>query len=118
MDSGSARLQIAAHSTVDSFVALRAFDLAMKVDPHTGRPDAAVFRFDFASIQTGNADRDQAMNLWPQTNRYRAVTLDGQVPVDTRDYGLPVITKYLDRRVDPVVRLQFHLPGRRSPLAG
>jgi polyisoprenoid-binding protein YceI len=162
MDSSNARLEIAVHATVGSFVArLRAFDLAITIDPHTGVPDSAVFRFDFASIQTGNAGRDVDMNQWQQTKlhpevKYQldaltsadggrftahgrlqlhgvehpvefpvsihdegaAVTIDGQAAIDTRDYGLPVITTYFLLRVDPVVILKFHLQGRREPPAG
>ena len=37
---------------------------------------------------------------------------DGEVAIDTRDYGLPVIKKFILLKVDPVVHLSFHLQGR------
>ena len=40
--------------------------------------------------------------------------IDGQVSLDTRDYGLPVIRMMAVLRVDPVVVVRFHLQGRRS----
>jgi len=43
---------------------------------------------------------------------HRMITLDGDVAIDTRDYGLPVIKKYLILMVDPVLHLRFHLQGR------
>jgi len=116
---------------------------------------AAAFRFRFASITTGNAQRDRDMNDWQQTVVYPEVVfvlagvetgadgatvaqgeltfhgtrrpvrfpvsvradrgtlvIAGEVAVDTRDYGLPVIRKLLILKVDPVVRLRFSLQGR------
>jgi polyisoprenoid-binding protein YceI len=40
------------------------------------------------------------------------LVIAGEVAVDTRDYGLPVIRKLLILKVDPVVRLRFSLQGR------
>jgi polyisoprenoid-binding protein YceI len=40
------------------------------------------------------------------------IAIDGDVTIDTRDYGLPVITKYYFLRVDPIVHLHFHLQGK------
>ena len=36
---------------------------------------------------------------------------DGKVTIDTRDYGLPIITKFLLLKVDPLVQVRFHLQG-------
>jgi len=41
-------------------------------------------------------------------------TIDGDVTLDTRDYGLPVIRKYLVLKVDPIVVVHFHLQGKRD----
>lgn len=41
----------------------------------------------------------------------RSIAVDGEVSIDTRDYGLPVISKYLILKVDPTVHLRFHLQG-------
>ncbi len=156
VDPAQSRVEISVKSTIDSFVAqLREFDAAITVQAQTGQVEAAVFRFDFASIKTGKTDRDRDMNEWQQTARFpevvftlaalepaaggkslargqlrfhgveRAVsfpvsigrektdfTVDGDVVIDTRDYGLPVIKKFLVLKVDPVVSVHFHLQGK------
>lgn len=38
-------------------------------------------------------------------------SIDGDAPVDVRDYGLPVIRKFGVLKVDPVVHVRFHLQG-------
>lgn len=40
--------------------------------------------------------------------------IDGEVPIDTRHHGLPVIRMMVMLKVDPVVRVRFHIQGRRS----
>ena len=50
-----------------------------------------------------------------------AVTIDGTARLDTRDFGLPIIKKFWMLKVDPVVRVTFHLEGElpaRRPQAG
>lgn len=42
----------------------------------------------------------------------RDVTIDGNAAIDTREYGLPVIRKFLVLTVDPIVRVHCHLEGR------
>jgi polyisoprenoid-binding protein YceI len=42
----------------------------------------------------------------------RVCSIDGEVDLDYRDYGLPVIRKYLMLTVDPHLRVRFHLQGR------
>jgi polyisoprenoid-binding protein YceI len=41
-------------------------------------------------------------------------SIDGDTTVDTRDYGLPVIRKFGFLKVDPQVRVSFHLQGSVS----
>ncbi len=43
------------------------------------------------------------------------VTIDGTAALDTRLFGLPVITKFWVLKVNPVVRVRFHLEGRFQP---
>ena len=38
-------------------------------------------------------------------------SIDGEATLDTRDFGLPVIKKFLVLKVDPAVRVSFHLQG-------
>jgi polyisoprenoid-binding protein YceI len=155
IDKAHSAVTISVKATIGSFVAtLPDFEAALAVDPETARATAAVFRFSFASIKTGNATRDRDMNEWQQTDRFpqvvftltamepaaggkaeargllrfhgmeRAVAfplsirldgqnafLDGQATIDTREFGLPVIRKFALLKVDPIVRLRFHLEG-------
>lgn len=38
--------------------------------------------------------------------------IDGAVPLDTREYGLPVIRMMAVLKVDPIVQVSFHLEGQ------
>jgi polyisoprenoid-binding protein YceI len=40
------------------------------------------------------------------------IAIDGDVTIDTREFGLPVISKYYFLKVDPIVHLHFHLQGK------
>lgn len=42
------------------------------------------------------------------------LAIDGTVQLDTRDFGLPVIRKFLLLRVDPEVVVRFHMQGAPS----
>jgi len=42
----------------------------------------------------------------------QTIDLDGDVPIDTRDYGLPIIKDFLVLKVDPIVHVHFHLLGK------
>jgi hypothetical protein len=46
------------------------------------------------------------------------VVLDGTAVLDTRDFGLPVIRTLWLLKVDPVVRVHFHLQGRPAAPSG
>ena len=41
-------------------------------------------------------------------NRY---AIDGDAPVDTREFGLPIIRMFKVLKVDPLVHVRFHLLG-------
>lgn len=41
--------------------------------------------------------------------------IDGEVVIDYRDYGLPVIRKFYILTVDPSLRIRFHLQGKLVP---
>lgn len=41
------------------------------------------------------------------------VAIDGEVKLDTREFGLPVIRKFAVLKVDPFVTVRFHLQGPR-----
>lgn len=38
--------------------------------------------------------------------------IDGEPTLDTRDFGLPIIRKFGLLKVDPVLKIKFHLEGR------
>jgi polyisoprenoid-binding protein YceI len=160
VDSAQSHVDISVKATVDSFVAhLLDFETSLTTAPQTGQITAAVFRFNFNSIKTGNADRDRDMNEWQQTAKFPegvftlaaletgsdgrtvargqlrfhgiektvsfpvvielkkpVITVDGDVTINTRDYGLPVIKKYLFLKVDPVVAVHFHLQEKPAGL--
>lgn len=42
--------------------------------------------------------------------------IDGDAPVDTREFGLPIIRMMAVLKVDPVVHVRFHLQGARETL--
>jgi polyisoprenoid-binding protein YceI len=156
VDAAHSTLEIAVKATVGPFVArLQDFEASVKLESRDGRIETAVFRFDFASITTGNAGRDRDMNAWQQTDKFpevvftlialepaagrnrlargqlrfhgvervlsfpisvetkdQAIDLDGNVAIDTRDYGLPIIKSFLVLKVDPIVHVHFHLLGK------
>lgn len=43
-----------------------------------------------------------------------ALSVDGEAEVDTRDFGLPLIRKFVVLKVDPIVGVRFHLAGAAS----
>jgi len=45
------------------------------------------------------------------TTDQRLYAIDGEAPVDTRDFGLPIIRKFGLLKVAPVVVVRFHLQG-------
>ena len=74
LDPAQSRVEISVKATVGSFVAqLRDFDAAVTVTSQTGKVEAAVFRFNFAAIKTGNTGRDNDMNEWQQTAKFPEV---------------------------------------------
>ena len=158
VDPTRSSVEIAVKATVGSFVArLGNFDATITIPTGKGAMPTATFRFAFASIKTGNEQRDRDMNDWQQTDRFptaaftlaslettapgvvvahgrlllhgierplsfpvsleiagTSVTVTGDLVVDTREFGLPVIRKFVVLKVDPVVRVHFRLQGSRS----
>lgn len=46
------------------------------------------------------------------TTDHALYAIDGEATLDTRDYSLPVIKMFLMLKVDPLVKVAFHLQGR------
>lgn len=44
--------------------------------------------------------------------------IDGEVMLDYRDFGLPIIRKFVLLTVDPRLRVRFHLQGHLAPAGG
>lgn len=40
--------------------------------------------------------------------------IDGDATLDTRDYGLPIVRKFMVLKVDPKVHVRFHLQGAET----
>lgn len=45
------------------------------------------------------------------TTDRKLYAIDGEAPLDTREFGLPIIRKFALLKVDPVVKIRFHLQG-------
>lgn len=54
--------------------------------------------------------KDIAFPVSVTTDR-KLYAIDGEAPLDTRDFGLPIIRKFALLKVDPVVKIRFHLQG-------
>lgn len=77
VDRSQSRVEITVKATVDSFVArLEDFDVAITIDPESGRVKSTTFHADLAAVKTGRADRDGDMNAWLQTARFPQVRFD------------------------------------------
>jgi polyisoprenoid-binding protein YceI len=48
------------------------------------------------------------VSVTTEQNRY---AIDGEAPLDTRNFGLPVIRKFGLLKVDPQIKVRFHLQG-------
>lgn len=51
---------------------------------------------------------DFSVSVTHEADRY---AIDGEARLDTRDFGLPIIRKFLLLKVDPLVAVRFHLQG-------
>lgn len=158
IDRARSSVEVSVKATVDSFTArLNTFDANIQVDDSPTGIAGAVFRFGFAELKTGKAERDRQMNEWEQSDVFpdaefvlthltpgteghylahgtfrlhgqtrelsfpvaivadnKLISIDGEVPLDTRDFGLPVIRKFVVLKVDPHVTVRFHLQGFRG----
>ncbi len=65
VDIQASAIEVAVATTIDSFVGrLEKFDAVIDPGPPGGLPAGAKVNFNFASLKTGNLDRDAAMLKW------------------------------------------------------
>ena len=77
LDRAKSHVDVAVASTFTSFVArLEAFDVAITLDPDSGRVESTAFHADLAGVKTGRADRDHNMIVWLQTNQFPQVAFE------------------------------------------
>ena len=77
LDRGESHVDVAVTSTFTSFVArLGNFDVAITLDPDSGRIESTAFHADLAVMKTGRADRDHNMLGWLQTNQFPQVIFE------------------------------------------
>jgi polyisoprenoid-binding protein YceI len=71
LDMNRSVVEIAVKATIDSFVAqVQDYEASITVGPKTRQVETAVFRLNFASVKTGNANRDRDMNEWQQSDKF------------------------------------------------
>ncbi len=77
VNRAESHIEIAVVSTLDNFVArLEEFDVAITLDPESGRVESAAFHADLSAVKTGRADRDHNMSVWLQTNEFPRVVFE------------------------------------------
>lgn len=77
VDRAKSHVEVAVASTFTSFVArLEDFDVAITLDPDSGRVESTAFHAALAAVKTGRADRDHNMLVWLQTNQFPQVTFE------------------------------------------
>lgn len=77
LDRAESHVDIAVKSTFSSFVArLENFDVAITLDPESGRVESTAFHADLAAVKTGREDRDHNMIVWLQTNQFPDVVFE------------------------------------------
>jgi polyisoprenoid-binding protein YceI len=77
LNRAESQVDIAVKATLNSFVAhLGDYDVAITLDPESGRVESAAFHADLAAVKTGRADRDHNMSVWLQTNEFPQVVFE------------------------------------------
>jgi polyisoprenoid-binding protein YceI len=77
LDRSESHVDIAVKATLGSFVArLEDFNVAITLDPESGRIETTSFHADLSAVKTGRTDRDHNMNDWLQTNEFPHVDFE------------------------------------------
>jgi polyisoprenoid-binding protein YceI len=77
LERAESHIDIAVKSTLNSFVArLEDFDVAITLDPESGRVETTAFHADLSAVKTGRADRDHNMSVWLQTKEFPHVVFE------------------------------------------
>ena len=71
LDRSQSHIEIAVKATVDSFVArVEDFDVAVAVDPESGRVGYTTFHANLTAVKTGGTERDYDMGVWLQMSEF------------------------------------------------
>ncbi|HEY8991008.1 MAG TPA: YceI family protein [Luteolibacter sp.] len=62
------------------------------------------------SLAFHGVTKDMAFPVSVTTDR-KLYSIDGEASLDTREFGLPIIRKFALLKVDPIVKVRFHLQG-------
>jgi len=77
LDRAESHVDIAVKATLGSFVAhLEDFNVAITLDPESGRVETTTFHADLSAVKTGREDRDHNMGEWLQTNEFPQVVFE------------------------------------------
>jgi polyisoprenoid-binding protein YceI len=77
MDRAESHVDITVKATLGSFVAhLEDFDVAITLDPESGRVESTAFHANLSTVKTGLAARDHNMSVWLQTNEFPQVVFE------------------------------------------
>jgi len=77
LDRAQSRVDIAVKATVNSFIVrLEDFDVAIALDPESGKVESTAFHADLSALKTGRAGRDHDMSIWLQTNEFPQVVFE------------------------------------------
>jgi polyisoprenoid-binding protein YceI len=77
LNRAESHVEIAVKATFNSFVArLETYDVAITLDPESGRVESTAFHADLSAVKTGRADRDHNMSEWLQTKEFPQVVFE------------------------------------------
>jgi polyisoprenoid-binding protein YceI len=77
LDRSESHVDIAVKATLGSFVAhLEDFNVAITLDPESGKVETTVFHADLSAVKTGRTDRDHNMSEWLQTKEFPQVVFE------------------------------------------
>ena len=77
LDRAESHVDVAVKSTLVSFVArLEVFEVAIALDPESGRVESTMFHAGLTAVKTGRGDRDHNMSVWLQASEFPQVVFE------------------------------------------